>query len=271
MTTTSSLAYKRSESVSVPDHGRFLDGTAHVVVGKAQLVGERLDLVGRGADAVVNDGVPGGRGHALAGCHGDQVELVDVPVDDVGIDDGSWQWVLEASRLSSEEAGVHSLTGVDVHQLGGVSKSSGGECLLDLVDLSSADTLNLALTDSVSVEDDLSRVGTVGTLEGFASRGHTCAERVGGFLSDVVLDYAGGPVRGGRVVHGGTQCKNRLLSEAGCVEDVQAADHSGFVHERQVVDGPRNSSQLRTHLDQNLRDDGTKVLSFRNGVREDDL
>ena len=43
--TSSSLSDKRGESVSVSDYRRFFDGSAHVVVGEAQLVGERFEHV----------------------------------------------------------------------------------------------------------------------------------------------------------------------------------------------------------------------------------
>jgi len=246
-----SFSNQRSKSVGVSDHGRLLDGTTHVVVSVAQLVGEGLDLVRRSGDAVIDHGVPGGSGHALAGSNRHKVELVDVLVNDCGVDDGTWHWVLEASWLASEDPGVDPLGGVDVHQLGGPQTESR-EGLFDLVDLSPANSLDLAFTNSVSVEDDLSWVGAVGSLEGFTGIGHTSAERVGSFLSNIVLDDTGRPVGGGRVVHGATECKDGPLSKIGGVEHVQSTNHGRFVHERQVIDGPRNSSQLRIHLDENF-------------------
>jgi len=117
----------------------------------------------------------------------------------------------------------------------------------------------------------LGGVGSVGALEGFAGLGHADAKRVRGLLSDVILDHTCRPVRGGGVVHGSAQSKHGLLSESCGVEDVQAADHGWLVHERQVVDGPRNTTQLGAHLDQHLRDDGTQILAFGNGVGEHHL
>jgi len=90
----------------------------------------------------------------------------------------------------------------------------------------------LAFTNSVSVEDDLSWIGTVGSLEGFTSRGHTSAERVGSFLSNVVLNNTGRPIGSGRVVHGATQGKHRPLSKISGMEHVQTTNHGRFVHER---------------------------------------
>jgi hypothetical protein len=45
-----------------------------------------------------------------------------------------------------------------------------------LGNLGSAKTLNLAFTDTISVEDDLSRVAAVGSLEGFQCPGHADAK-----------------------------------------------------------------------------------------------
>lgn len=55
------------------------------------------------------------------------------------------------------------------------------------------------------------------------------------------------------------------------MEDVQAADHRWLVHVWQVVDRPRDTSQLGIHLDQNLRNDGSQVLSPLNGLSKDHL
>jgi len=55
------------------------------------------------------------------------------------------------------------------------------------------------------------------------------------------------------------------------MEHIQSADHRWLVHERQVVDGPWNSSKLCTHLDENLGDDTSQVLSSGDGLSKDDL
>ena len=55
MASASSLTNECSESVSVSDDGRFLDGSAHIVVGPAQLVGELLNLGRRILDVIVDD------------------------------------------------------------------------------------------------------------------------------------------------------------------------------------------------------------------------
>lgn len=116
--TSSSLSNKRGESVSVSDNRRFFDGSAHVVVGKAQLVGERFEHVGRRSDGVIDNGIPSWRGHTLSSCHRNQVELVGVLISDSRVYYGSWQWILEAANIASEEPCVDSLAGVDVQELG---------------------------------------------------------------------------------------------------------------------------------------------------------
>ena len=205
---TSSLSDKRSESVSVSDDGRFFDGSAHVVVGEAQLVGERFEQVRRGSDGVVDNGVPSWGGHALSSSHRNQVELVGVFISDSRVYNGSWQWVLEPANISSEESGVDSLAGVDIEELGRAAKAKPGERLLDLVDLSAADTLDLSFTNTVSVEDDLCWIGTIGSLEGLTGSVHSIAERVSSFLAYVILDDTCRPIGRRTVVHGATQSEH---------------------------------------------------------------
>ena len=69
-----------------------------------------------------------------------------------------------ASNISSEQSGVDPLARVDVHQLC-IGKAKARKRLLDLIDLSTAYSLDLSFTNTISVEDDLSWVGTVGSLE----------------------------------------------------------------------------------------------------------
>lgn len=148
------------------------------------------------SNVVVDDSVPSWSSHALTSSNRDKVEFVNVLVSDCAVNDCSWQWVLEASWSTSEDSGVYSLASVDVHQLCGVSNALLSESLLDLGDLSSADTFNLSFTNTISVEDYLSRISAVGSLEGFTGILHTNAKSVGSFLTYVILDYTSRPVRG---------------------------------------------------------------------------
>ena len=114
-----SFSDKSSKSMRVSDGRGLLDGSTDVVVGEAELVGQGLNQVRRGADGVIDDGVPSWSRHALLGSHRDEIELVDVLVSDGRVNDCSWKWVLVAAWISSEEPGVDSLAGVDVHERGG--------------------------------------------------------------------------------------------------------------------------------------------------------
>lgn len=77
----------------------------------------------RGANGVVDHGVASWRAHALLSSHRDKVELVDVLVSDGGVHNGTRQWVLVATSLSSEQSGVDPLARVDVHQLGLITEA----------------------------------------------------------------------------------------------------------------------------------------------------
>lgn len=123
--------------------------------------------MGRGSNGVVDDSVSGWGAHSLFGSYRDKVELVDVFVGDLSVDNRARHWVLKSANITVKESSVHTFARVDVHELG-VSEAQAVESLLDLVDFSSADTFDLALTNTVSVEDDLSWIGTVSFLESFA-------------------------------------------------------------------------------------------------------
>lgn len=117
MAAASSLSYQGGKSVGVADYGGFFDGSTDVVVGEAELVGERFEQVGRGADGVVDDGVASWAAHTLFRGDGDKVELVGVLIGDSSVDHGSRKRVLVASNVTCEEPGVDSLAGVDVDEL----------------------------------------------------------------------------------------------------------------------------------------------------------
>lgn len=55
------------------------------------------------------------------------------------------------------------------------------------------------------------------------------------------------------------------------MEHVHTTDHGRLVHVRQVVDSPRNSSQLCTHLNEDLADDRSEVLSSGDRLGKDHL
>ena len=80
-----------------------------------------------------------------------------------------------------------------------------GESLLDLFKLGSADTLDLALTNTIAVENYLAWRSTIVPLERFNGTGHSCLQIRRTFLADFILDNARGPIGCGRLVHRGCQ------------------------------------------------------------------
>lgn len=143
--------------------------------------------------------------------------------------------------------------------------------MLDLLDLRAADALNLTLTNSISVENDSSRVSTVGLLECLKCTLHADAKVVRALLALLLLNDTSAPVSGSSDVGRGTETEDRLLSEQRIVEHVESANHGWLVHEWQLVDSPRDASKLGAHLDQDLGNDGAEVLASGNGVAEDHL
>jgi len=105
--------------VGISDDRWFFNGATDVVVGEAELVGERFDQVWGAADAIVNHSVTSRAGHTLFGSDGDEVELVGVLVGDCGVDHCSWERILVAAGLTCKEPSVDSLAAVDVHELAG--------------------------------------------------------------------------------------------------------------------------------------------------------
>ena len=177
----------------------------------------------------------------MLGSYRDQIELIDVFVSDLSINNRSRKRVLESANITSKESGINSFLCIDIHELGFI-ETQAGESLLYLVDFGSADSLDLSLTNSVSVEDDLSWIGSIGFFEGFTSSTHTLTEVIGGLLTHIILNNTCRPVDGGRVVDRSTQSKNGLLTKISGVENIQTTDHGWLVHERQCIDSPGDTS-----------------------------
>jgi len=143
----------------------------------------------------MHDGVASGRRETLLGSSGHEKEFVNVSVRDRGVDNCARHRVLEGSHVTSKDSGVDSLTHVDVHELSGEAEGSNG--CFDLVNLGAADGSNLALTDSIAVEDDLSRcLAVVGPLESIDCFSHSFVKRVSCLLTDVSLNNAAGEILG---------------------------------------------------------------------------
>jgi hypothetical protein len=199
---TSSLTDERCQSVSVADTGWFLDSSRDIVVGVAELISEELNLIGALHNLVIEDCELGWCSHALLGGNGNKVELVGVLVNDCGVDDCASSRVSEAADSTSEDSSVYTFASVDVHELG--FYTSGLDSSFNLVYLGHTHSLNLAFTDTVSIEDDSCGISAVVFLEGFHGVLHTILEVVRSFLTNLILTCASGPVSCGRLVHRGS-------------------------------------------------------------------
>lgn len=237
----------------------------------AQLVGQTLDLVWRGSNGIIQDSKPCGGRHALFSSNRDQVELVDILVSDDRVNNGSGHGVLEASRITIEDSGVHSFARVDVHQLGRVLAAKMSDRSFDLLNLGNTDALDLTLTDTVTVEDQSSWVGTIMLLEAFESVDHSILQSSRAFLANLVLDYTRGPVSGGRLIHRGSKRKDGLLAQSSTVEDVHTTNHCRFRHEGETIDSPWDTTHLGVHLDEDLGDDRPQVLTLGDSTNEHNL
>lgn len=92
-----------------------------------------------------------------------------------------------------------------------------------------------------------------------------------GFLSRLHLNHTCGPVFSSSHIHWSSECKNRFLSKTSWVEDIHSAYHCGFVHQRQIVNSPRNSSDLSIDLNEDFVDNWSHVLASRDSVAEYNL
>ena len=146
-----------------------------------------------------------------------------------------------------------------------------GKGCFDLLDLRNADALDLALTDTIAVENDLLWRRTVVSLERLNGTCHACLQVRRALLTYLVLDNARAPVSRSGLVHRGRQSQDRFLAKSGIVEHIHATYHRRLVHERQIVHCPGCAAHLGVHLDQHLRDDRSQILASLNGGRQDDL
>jgi hypothetical protein len=59
-----------------------------------------------------------------------------------------------------------------------------------LFNLRDTDALNLAFTNTISVEDNSGRIGTIVLLEAFQRFNNTCLQRGGSLLANLILNNA---------------------------------------------------------------------------------
>jgi len=187
--------------VSVADAAWLLDRTTHVVVGVAELVGQAFDLVGRCTNRVVEHSEASRSTHTLASTNSNEVELVNVFVSHTGINDNTRHRVLETTDVAVEDSSVHTLASVDIHQLGLISSTSSTNSSLNLVNLRHTDTLNLALTYTITVEDHSGRISTIVLLKALKRIREPILQSCASFLPNLILDYGGAPVGSSGLVH----------------------------------------------------------------------
>ena len=146
-----------------------------------------------------------------------------------------------------------------------------GEGRLDLLDLGHTDALNLTLTDTVAVENNLLWSRTVVALERLNSTRHASLQVRRAFLANLILDDARGPIGCSRLVHRGGQSQDRLLAKTWVVEHIHATNHRRLIHERQIVHCPGSAAHLGVHLDQNFGNDRSQILATLDGGRQNNL
>jgi len=229
-TLSSSLTDKCCQPVGIADARWFLDRSRHVVVSVAEFIGEKLNLIRSLLNIVIDDCELGGCSHALLGCNGNKVEFVGALVNDLGVDDSTSSRVSEAADSTSEDSSVYAFTCVDIHDL--AVNASRLDSSFNLLYLRYTDSLNLAFTDTISVEDETGGISTIVRFEGSEGIFHTILEVVCSFLTNLILSCTSGPVSCCRLVHRGSECKDRFLAKSSGVEDIHTHDHGRSTHER---------------------------------------
>ena len=265
LVSASSFSNESSQSVSIPDAWGFLDCPRDIVVCVAEFVGQELNLVWRFPNGIMNHSVSGRSGHALLSSSGNQVELIHISVSDGGIYDCPREWILEWAYVSTEDSCVDSLANIDIHELS-LRNSKIWEGWLDLVYFWFADTLNLSLSHTISVEDDsFWECPPIVLLERLTSLCHPFLKRVSWFLAKFALNDACWPVLCCSGIHWCGEGKNWLLTKTSGMEHVHSADHCRSTHQGQIVNSPGNTSDLGINLDQDLVHNWPQIFALLDG------
>lgn len=194
--------------MGVTDARWFFDGAGDIVVGVTQLVGKTLNLVRALPDTIEENREPSWSTHSLFCRHRHQVELVDILVGDHRVNDSTSHWILEVTNSTVKDTSVHALASVDIHHLAHIQPAETGQSTANLLDLWDADALHLAFSNTVSVENQSGRVGSIHPLEVLQRINHACLQRGASFLANLVLGDARRPIGGGSLIHTRRQCQD---------------------------------------------------------------
>jgi len=266
-----SFADEVSQSVGVLNWRRYLDGARNVVVGEAQLVSQKLDEVGFFLDRIVNHDVMGGRNHSLSGGLADQEEVVGIGRHDVGVHNCAGQRVSESlSVVAFEESLVHSLIDKDDHHFDFIFRTNLLDGRLDLREFVHQDGLALRLTDTITVDNNMSGENPVFVFEFDEAFLHDRLKAIAKLLA-FVLNTSSRPEPSSPVIDTPAESKDRLLPTADFMEHINTTDHGRGVKVGQVIHCPRLSTHFGTDLDENLIADRPHILAPGNGVDKHNL
>ena len=162
-----------------------------------------------------------------------QVEVVGLLVRQSVIKHGAWRWIHDPAVVLKHELGLDPL--VDHHKANLDLLAAWARltlaCSLDLLDLVGHDGFLLLIADTVTVEDQLTRVDSITYLEGFEGLSHHSHQFIGDLLVLSLLDVAG-PVLVEIAIHSGTEGEIRV--SLGLVEDIIATHHRRHVGEGHI-------------------------------------
>jgi hypothetical protein len=251
--------------VSISDAWGFLDSAWDIVVGIAELVCEKFNLVRWLTNGIIDDSVSSRSRHSLFSSSWDKVVFIDVPISYRLVDDSARHGILERAKITAKDSGVYSLANIDIHDLS-LRDAKIWKCQLDLVYLWLADCLDLTFSYSISEEDDSLGISIVVLLECLTGLCHTLAQGVNSFLTKFILDYTCWPVLSSSRIHWSSKSKDWFLSKSSRVEDIHTTYHSWLIRQRKTINSPRNSSNLSIDLNKNLVYNRSKILAFRDSV-----
>ena len=217
------------DQVGIVGGGDDGDGAGAAGKGEAHVVGEDLEGIRSKLVIIIDDVVVGGTAGPLETGMGAQVKVELGRVADTGVNDRTRRDIPRAIRillLGGDEAGVVALLDED---------HGDGRCIvgvdflgtgLDLCQLEFEDLLELALRDTIAIEEDALGTDLVEALEGL----HVLLEHLlylhDQLLTGVLNTHRGG-IAGELDVHAGNHCSNRWLLRVpnAWMGDIRTEDH----------------------------------------------